>query len=545
MQKSGSSKNWKRFITTQESRDGASDQDVPSRAYLQKRVKQMKGKIFKIIGAVAVINILARLLGFAREAAVAYQYGTSYLADSIIAVYTIPNFLYVVVGGAITTAFISVYSKIKEGPEQEKFMSSTFTYIMAIVGVLTVLLLVFADPLLKLVMGQMDAKEYDAAKSLYYWMAPSTFFLILSMWLSGILNVNQKFHLSTLSTFIYNLAFLALALLLTPIMSVESYGFGAIAGAAVMVIMLIGGLRKEHLKHFRIRFAFSDELRRLFIIAMPIMLGGAALQVYALLQRVFGSRIHDDGLVAALNYASKLTQFPQAVLMTAVTTVIYPSLAKKAAENDLASITSLYQKGLRWLGLLLLPVTIFVIIYAQEIVQVIFQYGNFDERSTAVTYPLLQIFALSMFTFAANVYVTRFFYAMENSYMPVLISIFCVFGINIGITLLFIEKYEAQAIAWGTSISSIVNFILLLLLAKNVLKLKIMAEKIGSLGKTLAFYAGIAVILTAIRVYLSTGMPWIDIIIGGFVFLAAVLSLMKLLKFPELQMVLNRKKAAK
>ncbi|WP_165352644.1 murein biosynthesis integral membrane protein MurJ [Bacillus infantis] len=504
----------------------------------------MKGKIFKIIGAVAVINILARLLGFAREAAVAYQYGTSYLADSIIAVYTIPNFLYVVVGGAITTAFISVYSKIKEGPEQEKFMSSTFTYIMAIVGVLTVLLLVFTDPLLKLVMGQMDEKEYAAAKSLYYWMAPSTFFLILSMWLSGILNVNQKFHLSTLSTFIYNLAFLALALLLTPFMSVESYGFGAIAGAAVMVIMLVAGLRKEHLKHFKIRFAFSDELKRLFIIAMPIMLGGAALQVYALLQRVFGSRL-DDGIVSALNYASKLTQFPQAVLMTAVTTVIYPSLAKKAAEHDLASITSLYQKGLRWLGLLLLPVTIFVIIYAQEIVQVIFQYGNFDDRSTAVTYPLLQIFALSMFTFAANVYVTRFFYAMENSYMPVLISIFCVFGINIGITLLFIDEYGAQAIAWGTSISSIVNFILLLLLAKNVLKLRIMAEKIGSAGRTLAFYAGICIILTAVRHYLSTGLPWIDIVAGGVVFLAAALALMKLLKFPELQMILSRKKAAK
>ncbi|MCK6206046.1 murein biosynthesis integral membrane protein MurJ [Bacillus infantis] len=504
----------------------------------------MKGKIFKIIGAVAVINILARLLGFAREQAVAIQYGTSDFADSIIAVYTIPNFLYVVVGGAITTAFISVYSKVKEGPEQEKFMSSTFTYIMAIIGVLTVLLIVFTDPLLKFMLGEMDAKEYEVAKSLYYWMAPSTFFLILSMWLSGILNVNQQFHLSTLSTFIYNLVFFALALLLTPLMSFESYGFGALAGAVIMIIMLIVGLGKEHLKHFKIRFALSEELKRLFIIAMPIMLGGAALQVYALLQRVFGSRL-DDGLVSALNYASKLTQFPQAVLMTAVTTVIYPSLAKKAAENDLASITSLYQKGLRWLGLLLLPVTIFVIIYAQEIVQVIFQYGNFDDRSTAVTYPLLQIFALSMFTFAANVYVTRFFYAMENSYMPVLISIFCVFGINIGITLLFIEEYGARAIAWGTSISSIVNFILLLLLAKNVLKLKIMAEKIGSLGKTLAFYAGIAVIVTAFRLYLSTGMPWIDITIGGLVFLGAVLALMKLLKFPELQMILNRKNAAK
>ena len=72
-------------------------------------------KMMKIIGAVAVINIVARLFGFLREMAISNQYGTSKTADAIITAYTIPNFIYLVVGGALTTAFISVYHSTKIG----------------------------------------------------------------------------------------------------------------------------------------------------------------------------------------------------------------------------------------------------------------------------------------------------------------------------------------------------------------------------------------------------------------------------------------------
>lgn len=50
-------------------------------------------KLMKIIGTVAVINIVARLLGFLREIVIGYQYGTSTMADAIAAAYTIPNFI--------------------------------------------------------------------------------------------------------------------------------------------------------------------------------------------------------------------------------------------------------------------------------------------------------------------------------------------------------------------------------------------------------------------------------------------------------------------
>ncbi|WP_102273770.1 murein biosynthesis integral membrane protein MurJ [Cytobacillus massiliigabonensis] len=500
----------------------------------------MKGKLLKIIGAVAVINILARLIGFAREMVIGYQYGTSDYADSITTAYTIPNFIYIAIGGAITTAFISVYSKKLEGEDPKQFISSTFTYITLFIGLLTIILTVFAEPILHLFFGDLEDEVIELTKGLYYWMVPSTFFLVLSMWLSGILNVHDKFHLSSFSTLLYNFCFVAIAVVLTPLMHVDSYGVGALVASIIMVVMLLIGLRKEHLKYFRFNFGYSNDLKRLIIIASPIMLGGAALQFYAFIQRIFADDF--QGYIAALNYASKLTQFPQAVLMTAVTTVIYPMLAKKVAANEKESIAALYQRGLNLLGLLLIPVTIYVFFYSKEFVQIIFQYGNFTEESTRMTTPLLQIFSLSMFALAGNVYITRFFYAMENSYMPVIISIACVFGINIGIIVAFKDQLGAEAIAWGTSISSIVNFILMVFLAKFMLKLN-MTENFRSIGKSLILYAFIIGIMFISSKYLLVGNAWLDMIIGGVVFLLTFAGLLKLLKFPEIKMVLGRGKA--
>ncbi|HLO11963.1 MAG TPA: murein biosynthesis integral membrane protein MurJ [Pseudoneobacillus sp.] len=495
--------------------------------------------MIKIIGAVAVINILARLIGFARETVIGYQYGTSILADSIITAYTIPNFLYIVVGGAVTTAFISVYSKLPDGEGKQKFLSSTFTYITILIGIVTALLLFFAEPILKLSFRGLTGEELEITKKLFSWMAPSTFFLVWSMWLSGILNVHQRFQLSSFSTLIYNLAFLAIAVIFTPWMHVDSYGLGALLGAVIMVVMLIVGLKKDFIQHFRFRFEHTDELKRLWIIALPIMLGGASLQFYFFIQRVFASHL-SDGYIAALNYASKLTQFPQAVLMTAVTTVIYPLLAKKVGAREDEGVSELYQKGMSLLGLLLLPVTVFVFFYSKEIVSIIFEYGNFNEDSTRMTTPLLQIFSLSMFAMAGTVYVTRFFYAMEKSYLTVLISLVCVFGVNIIVTMMLLDRYGAEAIAWGTSISSIVNLILLMMLAKFMLKLT-MKNNLGQTMKSIALYGSLIVVLFLSSTYIKTGWVWGDIVVGGFIFIIVFIGGLKVLRFSELNFILRKK----
>lgn len=107
-----------------------------------------------------------------------------------------------------------------------------------------------------------------------------------------------------------------------------------------MIVVLIVYLRKAG--HVRFRFQLGvlekEYALRMLKIALPVLLGGATLQFYFFVQRIFASQL-ENGYVAALNYASKFVQLPQTILMTGVTTVIYPLLAKKTAEKDYDGIS--------------------------------------------------------------------------------------------------------------------------------------------------------------------------------------------------------------
>ncbi|KOS66643.1 membrane protein [Lysinibacillus contaminans] len=482
---------------------------------------------FKIIGAVAIINIVARVFGFLREVIIGFQYGSTHISDSIFTAYTIPNFLYLVVGGAFTTAVISIYNR--ETTDRALFVKQSFTIVMVTVTLMTVIMMVFANPILevfnreKIEQGLISQSDLDLTKYLYYWMMPSSILLVLSSWYSGLLNVNQKFHLSSFAILVYNAIFLviAVALSLTSLGAI-GYGISALLSAIVMVYFLIIGYRKLDSFPVGISFKHNVSSKQLWILVLPLMLGGATIQLYALLHRLFAGML-SEGAVASVNYASKLMQFPQAILITAVTTVIYPILSQKEADHDHVSIKKLYSKGLHYLFLLLVPVTIYSYFYSKNLVQVIFEYRNFDAQSTAMTWPVLAIFVLSMYFLAANTYITRFYYAKGDSMAPVIFSLLNVFGVNIVVIMMYIDTLGAAAIAWGTLISSIVNFVMLVGYA--IFKYDL---KMGVFSKELQFFRAIPpMIIIFIVVYFSShylvfDYKWVTFIVGLVIFSAAV-----------------------
>lgn len=482
-------------------------------------------KFFKIVGAVAIINIVARVFGFLREMIIGIQYGSGATSDSIFTAYMIPNFLYLVVGGAFTTAVISIYNR--ETTDRPLFVKQSFTIILMTAILMTVVLMGFANPILENLNQDKSLSQNDIelTKNLYYWMMPSTIFLILSSWYSGLLNVNQKFHLSSFAILIYNAIFLVIAVVLSSMESVGPLGYGisALLSAVIMVYFLIIGYRK--LDSYKVGFSFERNVssKELWIMVVPIMLGGATIQLYALLQRYIAGLLHLEGAVSSVNFASKLMQFPQAILITAVTTVIYPILSLKEANNDHASIKRLYSKGLHYLLLLLVPVTIYSYFYSENLIQVVFEYKNFDAQSTANTVPVFAIFVLSMYFLAANTYITRFYYAKGDSLAPVIFSLVNVFAVNIAVIFLLVDSTGVESIAWGTLISSIVNFIMLVVYAGYKYDLKM-----GIFSKELQFFRAIPpMIIIFVVVYFSSqtlvfDYKWVTFIVGLVIFSATV-----------------------
>ena len=425
-------------------------------------------KMMKIIGAVAVINIVARMFGFLREVVIGNQYGLSKTADAITEAYTIPNFIYLVVGGALTTAFISVYHSTKT--DKTLYVRKSFTTVLVAAVSVTAILLIFTEPVLKIFFASETVEEYELIRRLYLWMMPSSIILVLSTWMSGVLNVNGKYNLSSMAVLLYNAAFVGIAVLLTSTFGPESYGIGAMVAAVLMGGFLYVGFRKSKLYSLKPSFGMSDDVKRIWVIALPILFGGASLQFYFLIHR-FAANQFGEGIVTAVNLASKLTNLPQAILMTAVTTVIYPLLSKKEGEGDMETIRKLYKKGMLYLVVLLAPATAVAYFFAEPLVSLVFERKNFTWEDVLIMVPIFRVFTLSMFFLAANTFITRFYYAKANSIVPVIFSAISVFGINVAIIYLMKDAFGPSAIAYGTAISAAANFVMLVIYARVKWKL--------------------------------------------------------------------------
>lgn len=415
-------------------------------------------KFIKIIGTVAVINILARLLGFFREVVIGYQYGTSDTANAIVVAYTLPNFIYLVLGGALTTAFISVYHS--NAKDKGLFVRQSFSAVLLTISLLTLLIILLTDPILQFFFKDLEGESFVMVRNLFLWMMPSTIFLVLSTWMSGLLNINGLFNLSSIAILLYNFLFFVIGVVFTNAVGPISYGVGALIGAVVMGGFLYIGLRKTKLYSFKPINGLSSDVKKMWRLALPIIFGGATLQFYFIIHRLVAAAL-ESGAISAVNYASKLTSFPQAILMTAVTTVIYPLLSKKQGEGDEQTIRLLYRKGMLYLVALLTPATIIAYVFAEPLFRIVFGHGNFTEESIALTVPIFKVFTLSMFFLAANTFVTRFYYAKGNSFIPVIFSLINVFGINLLVTYYLIDGYGATAIAYGTVISAVTNYLML------------------------------------------------------------------------------------
>lgn len=496
-------------------------------------------RLFQIIGVVTVINILSRFFGFVREVMIGYHFGTSSLADSVVLAYTIPNFLYLVLGGAVTTAYISIFSKMANDIEKQRFHNTVFTYMLIFLLLITAGLMVFAKPIVAFFFSGLAGSQLLMTSQLFMITAPSALFLVFSMWFSGILNAQDQFYGAAVAALVNNGMFVLLVVLLYPFCGIYAYGWGAVASAAVMLLILFVQLRKNNLHRFQFQLVTTEPeyIARMLKIAVPVLFGGATLQLYIFIQRMFASQL-EAGYVAALNYALKFVQLPQVILMTSVTTVIYPMLAKKTAEKDYGGISSIFFRGLKSLFIIIVPVSVFVYFYAEEMVKLIFEYGSFTAQSTKMTAMMLKIFIIGMFAQAANLFITRFFYAMEKSFVPVATGMISVFGVNILIIKLFIGKYGADAVAWGTTVSAIVQF--LMLAVASVVQLRLQPEKEAQWLR-LILYALCATIAAAIiHKYIDFHHHIANIFIGGLTFVLVSLLLLKsfrLVSFQRLPMM--------
>src|SRR2546427_5126170 len=110
-----------------------------------------------------------------------------------------------------------------------------------------------------------------------------------------------------------------------------------------------------------------------------------------------------------------------------------------------------------------LPATVGLIILRQEIIEVLFQHGDFGAASTALTAWALPFFAIGLCAFSMVKIIVPAFYALHDTRTPVKIA-FVAMLLNIGLNAVLLSPLQNGGPALATSMSAFFNSFSLLVI---------------------------------------------------------------------------------
>ena len=413
-----------------------------------------------------------------REMVSAYYFGVSGLINAFTVAIQIPNLVRALVAdAALSGAFVPVFSELLERGEKKRawrVASTLFWLTLLILGGLTALFILLA-PLLMRPFGD-PGGDFDLAVSLSRILFPIVVLLGLSGIVVGILNTYHHFALPALAPVAWNLVIILGLVIGVPRIEDENaqlylYAGVVVLGTLVQLLLPIPWLRKLDGSLTMVIDWRDPAVRRVLALMLPVTLTIGLVNVNFLVDTLFASRLLDPELApAAIDKAFRLYMLPQGVFSVAVTTVLFPVLARLAARGDAAGLRRALDRGLRQIAFLLVPAGLLSIVLAEPIVRLVYQRGEFTAEDTEIVAQCLQAFSIGLVFNGWMLILNRSFYAVQTNWTPTAIALGAV-GLNAMLdTILY--RLGVWGIPLATSTVNVVAATVLLVMMRRRLGLE-------------------------------------------------------------------------
>ncbi len=425
--------------------------------------------VARAAGVLMVAMLLSRVLGFVREQAMTSRFGKSFATDAYFAAFTIPDLLYnLLVGGALSAAFIPVFSGYlaKEQEEEGWIVASTvinFTIIVMTVGI--VLGMVFTPYLIPLVAYKFSGPTLDLTITLTRIMFPAVLFTGLNGLMMGILNSYKHFTAPAVGAVIYNVAIIALGLALSHRYGIAGFSIGVVAGVLGNFFVQLPVLKRVGLRYRPVLDLKHPGVRRMGLLMIPALIGLSANQVNLVINQNLASGL-SEGSITALRLANRLMLLPLGIFAFSIGAAVFPTLTSLAATNKMVEFRETFSRGVRSVIFITLPAAVGLMTLGVPIVRLLFQQGRFSHEATQVTAEALFFYCIGLFAQAAVLVIVRAFYALQDTTTPVLVSVSTIV-LNYLLNITFIGYLGASGLALAYSLTGIFNMLALLFLLRK------------------------------------------------------------------------------
>ena len=425
-------------------------------------------------------TLLSSLLGFFRDRLLNSAYmpskngvsaGYPVGLDAYTAAFMVPDFMFaVLVSGALSVTFIPVFNErwVKGNKQSAWQISSSMINFMALITMAaSVLIIIFADPLMKyLIAPGLSESGHALAVSMMQVIAVNPFIFAVAAVIASIQQAVGRFMFCALAPMLYNVGIIIGTVWFTG--GVNLFGWqifdGGIMGVALgvvlgsflqLIVSAVGlaGLGFDY--NFKIYWR-NKGFRKVLSLLPARSVDQGMDYVVSLVEVNLSSRLA-DGTVRAYQQALTLHMMPINLIGVAISNAAFPQLTEHLGEGR----DDLFQKDLRsllriifWMAL---PVSVVIFFTRGYVVHFI---SNGGEQLIAGILGCLVVAILFRTIYHM---VARAFYARQDTKTPLYISIFSItLNIILAIVLSMVLKMGAYGLAWAQSTVAVLEVVVLL-----------------------------------------------------------------------------------
>ncbi len=509
--------------------------------------------------------LLSSLLGFFRDRLLNAAYMPNEAAgiagypvglDAYTAAFMVPDFMFaVLVSGALSVTFIPVFNErwVKGNKKSAWEIGSSMINFMALITLIaSILIIIFADPLMRYVIAPgLSESGHALAVSMMRVIAINPFIFAIAAVIASIQQAVGRFTFYALAPMIYNVGIIIGTLWFTDGINIFGWQIfdGGIMGVALGVALgsvlqlivsslgLIGlGFDYDFKMHWR-NLGFKKVLK--LLPARSVDQGmdyGVSLVEINLASRMA------DGTIRAYQQALTLHMMPINLIGVAISNAAFPKLTERLGEGRDDLFRSDLRRILRVIIWLALPVATITFFTRGYVVHFIRNAG--DPLMAGILGALcIAILFRTIYHMAA-----RAFYARQDTKTPLYIS-FVSIGLNVILAILLSTTFDmgAYGLAWAQSIVAVVEVAILFVVMERQMPKLIDKKFTGAIWRMVAatLVTGVvcygAVLMLPFREldnsFYSAFPRFVAIVLISFV-VYGIMS--KLLRLQEIEPVLDR-----
>ncbi len=496
--------------------------------------------------------MLSRVIGYVRDAYIAWAYGAAGSTDAYVTAFTLPDFLnYIVAGGSASITFIAIYTKFlaeKRDADAQKTFSIIITVMTAVMIVGTIFAEIFTPQFLHWYVKDFTPDKIELCVHLTRILLPAQIFFYVGGVVSAVLLSHRLFLFPAFGPLIYNLFIILGGVIGGHHLGIASLAYGALIGsfAGPFLASAIGAARIG--TGYRPSFDISNPAFREWVkLSVPLMLGVSLVTADDWILRHYAAKGVGD--ITRLNYAKRLFAVPIAVLGQATGQASLPFFARLFNEKRLKEFAATVNDSVYRVSAASLLATILMMATALPLIDLVYRRGRFlpsDSQPTAIYFFW---FSLSLVLWSAQGLYARAFYASGNTLTP-MIAVSLVTAASLPVYSFLFHQFGVVGLAWASDIGIGANLLALAALLQYRNLVSVADLRWGELGK--AAVTGVAAGVISFEVgrvvplnssHLSRLPDVLRLALVSITWLAAVAAGLWLLK-SELPRDLRRRKQA-